>query len=118
MRRFIDAQQEVRCKADVTLRDGSLAQCGRRRVVGDLCTQHAKIAGRKSCKFSGGNVFEAKAALARAERPLDAYAVAKASGRMSPMESGRALATLVSTAYAVAMNSEGENALAWAYAKA
>jgi hypothetical protein len=45
-RRFIDAPQAERCKADVMLRDGSKAQCGRWRKVGDLCTQHAKIAKR------------------------------------------------------------------------
>ena len=41
-RQFIDAPNAERCKADVTLSDGSKAQCGRRRKVGDLCLQHHK----------------------------------------------------------------------------
>jgi hypothetical protein len=51
---FIDALTEERCTWTVKLRDGSTAQCGRRKVVGDLCTQHAKIAAR-SCEYCGGN---------------------------------------------------------------
>lgn len=43
-RRFVDAPNETRCKWDRVLRDGSGAQCGRRRAVGDYCTQHARIA--------------------------------------------------------------------------
>lgn len=54
-RQFVDATGADRCHADVTLRDKSLAQCGRRAVVGELCTQHAKIAARFSCEFCGGN---------------------------------------------------------------
>lgn len=42
-RRFIDAPQDERCKYDITLRDGSGAQCGRRKVDGDYCRQHAAI---------------------------------------------------------------------------
>lgn len=45
-RRFIDAPQGERCKAGVTLRDGSKAQCGRRKKDGDFCTQHALLAAR------------------------------------------------------------------------
>jgi hypothetical protein len=41
-RTFIDAKQDERCKWDITLRDGSKAQCGRRAVFRPacLCTQH------------------------------------------------------------------------------
>src|SRR5271156_2074153 len=42
-RRFVDAGTSQRCAAVVRLRDGSTADCGRRRVREDLCTQHAKI---------------------------------------------------------------------------
>lgn len=54
-RRFIDAPAEQRCAWTVKLRDGSQAQCGRRKVVGDLCTQHAKMAERWKCEHCGGN---------------------------------------------------------------
>ena len=47
-RRFIDAPYEHRCQWTVKLPDGSEAQCGRRRTVGTLCTQHAKIAKAKA----------------------------------------------------------------------
>lgn len=41
-RQFLDAPSAVRCRADVTLRDGSKAQCGRREMFkgGKLCWQH------------------------------------------------------------------------------
>lgn len=39
-RRFNDA---TRCTVVVTLKDGSAADCGRKRTVGALCTQHAKM---------------------------------------------------------------------------
>lgn len=42
-RRFRDAPIDERCKAVVTLADGTTADCGRRRAIGDLCTQHAKM---------------------------------------------------------------------------
>jgi hypothetical protein len=40
-RRFVDAKSSFRCEKTIVLRDGSKAQCGRARVVGLLCTQHA-----------------------------------------------------------------------------
>ena len=40
-RKFIDAPQGERCRAVVTLKDGTTADCGRRAMTGDLCTQHA-----------------------------------------------------------------------------
>lgn len=55
MRRFIDATTDQRCEWTVTLRDGSKAQCGRRRKVRNMCTQHAKIEQRFSCEYCGGN---------------------------------------------------------------
>lgn len=42
---FIDAPLSERCEANITLRDGSQAQCGRYKKVGCLCKQHAKKAG-------------------------------------------------------------------------
>jgi len=40
-RAWTDAPQAVRCKATVTLSDGSTAQCGRRRAeASDRCWQH------------------------------------------------------------------------------
>lgn len=54
-RRFIDADAEQRCEWTVKLRDGSLAQCGRRHTDGQLCTQHAKMHARWSCTYCGGN---------------------------------------------------------------
>lgn len=42
-RRFIDTPAEQRCQHTITLRDGSKAQCGkRRRAGGTLCTQHSQ----------------------------------------------------------------------------
>ena len=43
-RTFIDALQHDRCRAVVTLRDKSTADCGRRAVRDGLCTQHLKMA--------------------------------------------------------------------------
>jgi len=45
IRRFVDAPNDDRCQADIRLRDGSGAQCGRRRQVGDTqyCSQHRRI---------------------------------------------------------------------------
>lgn len=54
-RRFIDAPSEQRCSWTVTLRDGSKAQCGRRKTSGDLCTQHSKMAKQPFCSYCGGN---------------------------------------------------------------
>lgn len=44
VRKFIDAPLENRCQWDITLKDGSKAQCGRRHVDGRFCRQHAKMA--------------------------------------------------------------------------
>lgn len=43
-RTFVDAQNKVRCKADIRLRDGSAAQCGRREAWDGLglCWQHQR----------------------------------------------------------------------------
>lgn len=43
-RRFIDAPTDVRCQANITLKDGSLAQCGRRECMDGLgfCWQHQR----------------------------------------------------------------------------
>lgn len=49
-RRFVDAPQDERCAATISLRDGSLAQCGRRKKVGGLCRQHATLV---ACKPTG-----------------------------------------------------------------
>lgn len=46
-RRFVDAPQDCRCTATITLRDKSTAQCGRKATEGDLCTQHARIEDRR-----------------------------------------------------------------------
>ena len=54
-RRFIDAPTEQRCEAELTLKDGSLAQCGRYKKVGNLCTQHAKMTAAFRCEYCGGN---------------------------------------------------------------
>lgn len=48
-RHFVDAPTAERCTATITLKDNSTAQCGRHRKVGELCTQHAKIAAECSC---------------------------------------------------------------------
>lgn len=42
-RRFTAPPRDQRCVADVTLRDGSGAQCMRARVVDDLCRQHDRL---------------------------------------------------------------------------
>lgn len=52
-RRFVDAITN-RCGWNVTLRDGSKAQCGRAATIADLCTQHAKMA-VAFCEYCGGN---------------------------------------------------------------
>lgn len=52
--RFVDAPQDMRCQWDVTLRDGSKAQCGRRRKIGQLCTQHHKMHEAASFPCCGG----------------------------------------------------------------
>lgn len=54
-RRFIDAPHQIRCMWNVTLRDGSLAQCGRAKTSEHFCTQHAKMAASFSCAYCGGN---------------------------------------------------------------
>jgi len=47
-RRFIDAPLAVRCIQTITLRDGSQAQCGRRRTKGKHCAQHEKLNHQRS----------------------------------------------------------------------
>lgn len=42
-RRFIDAPYEKRCQANVRLKDGSYAQCGRYAKIDGLCKQHHKM---------------------------------------------------------------------------
>lgn len=54
-RRFFDAHYDERCMYTITLSDGSAAQCGRRKTVGELCTQHAKIVAAWHCDHCGGN---------------------------------------------------------------
>jgi hypothetical protein len=54
-RRFIDASADDRCRWTVLLSDRSAAQCGRRKVRGDLCTQHAKMLLQWSCDYCGGS---------------------------------------------------------------
>lgn len=54
-RRFFDATLEERCVWIIKLRDGSEAQCGRRKTNDDLCTQHTKMEKRWACKYCGGN---------------------------------------------------------------
>jgi len=54
-RRFIDATQDERCQWEVTLTDGSKAQCGRRKVHDQLCTQHHKMHANYSCEYCGLN---------------------------------------------------------------
>lgn len=52
-RRFIDAPIEERCGWNIRLRDGSGAQCGRRRLVGGrFCAQHAKMAKQGNLRLS------------------------------------------------------------------
>lgn len=41
--RFRDAPLACRCAFDITLKDGSGAQCGRRATHSDLCTQHWRL---------------------------------------------------------------------------
>jgi hypothetical protein len=57
VRRFIDAPREFRCVWTITLRDGSKAQCGRRKAIGQLCMQHEKIniTNRLTFQCCGGN---------------------------------------------------------------
>lgn len=55
MGRFVDAFTDQRCQWDVTLRDGSKAQCGRAKKVGQLCTQHAKMHAAMTCEYCGLN---------------------------------------------------------------
>jgi len=56
---FVDAPQEFRCHWEVTLADGSAAQCGRWIAQGHghgpLCLQHAKLRARWHCDYCGGN---------------------------------------------------------------
>jgi hypothetical protein len=54
-RRWRDPFGELRCQWDITLRDGSKAQCGRRKALGQLCTQHDKMHAQWACEYCGGN---------------------------------------------------------------
>lgn len=54
-RTFIDAPTEQRCAWTVKLADGSEAQCGRYRKIGDLCTQHHKMHDAMEFPCCGGN---------------------------------------------------------------
>lgn len=76
-RRFIDAPSEDRCAWTIKLKDGSEAQCGRRKTDGDLCTQHSKMAERPFCSYCGGNDELPPDHCADCERP---NAKAKAQG--------------------------------------
>ena len=40
---FKDAPYGQRCNATITLKDKSLAQCGRHRKVGTFCLQHSRL---------------------------------------------------------------------------
>jgi len=42
-RRFIDAPIDERCEASIVLKDGSGAQCGRRKREESFCFQHSKL---------------------------------------------------------------------------
>ena len=52
---FTDALYPLRCKAEIKLRDRSLAQCGRAAKVEGLCTQHHRIVESWSCDYCGGS---------------------------------------------------------------
>lgn len=55
-RAYMAPPEDQRCRWDIALRsDKSEAQCMRRKTVGDLCTQHAKMAADWSCEYCGGN---------------------------------------------------------------
>jgi hypothetical protein len=56
-RRFIDAPNELRCEWNITLRDGSKAQCGRYCRLGEyhLCAQHKKMHDAMRFPCCGGN---------------------------------------------------------------
>lgn len=55
-RRYTAARSEDRCEAAIKLRDGSGAQCMRRRAPGQLlCPQHLKM-GVKPALSSGGSI--------------------------------------------------------------
>lgn len=53
-RMFTAAFDDVRCRADIRLKDGSGAQCMRKRVNGRYCVQHTKIFDERF-KCCGGN---------------------------------------------------------------
>lgn len=52
-RKFFDAPADQRCEWTITLRDGSKAQCGRKKTTGQLCTQHAKMEAAWHCDYCG-----------------------------------------------------------------
>lgn len=54
-RRQFTALLEERCAWAVTLRDGSKAQCRRRKVNEHFCNQHIYMAVAWSCEYCGGN---------------------------------------------------------------
>lgn len=45
---FVDAPANARCQANIKLRDGSFAQCGRYKINNQFCKQHTKIAERNA----------------------------------------------------------------------
>lgn len=57
MRRFIDAPNDMRCMQDITMKDGSGAQCGRYRKLGQFCTQHATMRAKENheCVYDNGD---------------------------------------------------------------
>ena len=59
-RKFHDAPYGERCMATVTLKDGSLAQCGRYRKLGILCLQHHRM-GEKANRTQKNASLRAKA---------------------------------------------------------
>lgn len=49
-RKFTAAKNDVRCKADIRLRDGSGAQCMRAAKIDGYCKQHARLRRTKAEK--------------------------------------------------------------------
>lgn len=54
MRHFTAATNELRCKWDIKLKDGSGAQCMRAAKDRGLCLQHRKIRDAMNFKCCGG----------------------------------------------------------------
>lgn len=57
MKRHLEVPtDDQRCQWDINRNLGhSRYQCSRRKVIGDLCTQHAKMADAWHCEYCGGN---------------------------------------------------------------